>query len=251
MSIDTLYQGIGGTTFPLNPSDYNGSFAALDGTRDRLLELFAAAINYEFGEPWERVVAALPVTHGLSGTRPVQDKLPFEPSAQLMSQRKTAFPLLCLHRTGSPTYEEFLIDQGQVRQQWLLHYVLGPLDIEGVRKVSDICQGIGKLLWLVIRQRGHSAYEDGALQFFPGTGGLSSVRLVNQVGFGEAQYGGDESHKLYWSTIFTLETTEVASDELDAFESFDAVDVSLSVGDGEQVYPDLIQGSSDVPIQSG
>jgi hypothetical protein len=251
MSIDTLYQRMGGTQFPLDVSQYTDSFAALDSTRDRLLELFAAAANAEFGDAWASVTGALPSGHVLKGTQPVQDKLPMEPNAQLMGQRKTAFPLLALHRTGSPTYEEHLIDQGQKRQQWLLHWVLGPLDIEAVRKLSDLCPAFGDLVWMVIRQRGHAAFESGALQFFPGTGSLSSVRLVNQVGFGETPYGGDETSKLYWSTVFTLETLEVAYDDQEAFGNLDAVDIRLNGGDGTQVVPALILAASDVPFQDG
>lgn len=251
MTIPSLYQSVGGTSFPLDPAQYTESLAGLDGTRDRLLELFRAAINAEFGVVWQQVTNGLPTGHLLHGSLPAQDALPMEPSAQVIGQRKTGFPLLCLHRTGSPTYEEHLIDQGQVKQQWLLHYVLGPLDTEGVRKLSDICQAIGKLVWLVIRQRGHKSFEGGALQFFPGTGALSSVRLVNQVGFGEAAFGGEESNKLYWTTIFTLETTEVAYDDEGSFGELQAVDVQLNSGDGTEVLPALILGSSDVPVQSG
>lgn len=251
MSIPELNQSLGAMSFPINAENFTDSLAPLDPCRDRLLELFRTAINAEFGAVWAKVIGSLPADSKFQSAEfPVSDVLPMRPSAQLMQQRKPAFPLLCLHREGTFEVEPFTLESDRLKQQWQLHYILGPGDVEVERKLLDITQAIGRLIYLVIRARGHAAYESGALQFFPESGGLESVRLVKQDGPGQAAFTEDNS-VTYWACTWTLESTEIPGDNVGAFGNFDALDAHIAGGDSGNKFPELIVGSSDVPVQRG
>ena len=233
-------------TFPVDIDGINDSLAVLDPARDRLLELFATAIESELGAAWTKVTGALPQGSAFAGSSVVADKLPLRPSAQLMQERKTKFPLLCLHREGSEETQPFTLNEDRVQQQWQLHYILGPGDVEVERKILDVCHAIGALVKLVVRQRGHKDYDGGALQFFPESGALESVRVLRKDGPGQATFVDDGSVTL-WACTWTLETIEAPSDNPEAFGQFQAADVTINAGDGSgtNVYPALIIAQTD------
>lgn len=232
---ESVFQGIGGTTFPLDVTDFSTSFTPVDPARAVLLELFKAAINYEFAAVWE-VVA----TDSLVGTLPVQDTLELEPTPQIMTQRKPAFPLLCVHRTGTGVFEQVTMQEDRLTQSWAVDYILGPLDVANVRKLNDVCIAIAKLIRIVVRQRGHRAYQNGALQFFPGTGYLASVEVKSFEGPGQAQFAGDEKGTLYYAMTITLETTEVTSDDMTAYPEGDGADLDIGIGNETEIVHGLM-----------
>ena len=230
---DSVFQGIGGTIFPLDPNDFtDGSLAPLDPARHTLSELFKAAINSEFAEVWPIVA-----TRSLVGTLPVQDVLEIEPSAVVMQQRKPAFPLLCVHRTGTATFDQITMHEERLTQQWAVDYILGPLDVADVRKLTDVAVAVAKLIKIVVRQRGHKAYQSGALQFFE-TDGLATVEVKSVEGPGQAQFAGDD--KLYYATTIMLETTEVTNDNLEAYPTGDGLDLDIGIGNETEIVHGLM-----------
>lgn len=245
-AIPELYEGVGGVSFPLREAGYSDSFAPLDGARDRLLGLFTSAINAELGPVWRNVTDnGLAPGHRLIGTQPVEDSIPMAPTLALMQARKSKFPLLALHREGDAEFEEHTMDSFRVKQQWSLHYILGPGDVEFERKFLDFPMAIRSLLALVIRQRGHASYDGGALQFFPGTGSLSSVRLVKHSTTGRAVFSEDPS-ATYWAMLFTLETTEIMTQDEAAYPELSGFDATLNLADGQEVLPEFASGSVDI-----
>lgn len=251
MAIPTLYQGVGGTNFPLTADDVTDSFAPLDPARDRLLALFKAAINSEFSAAWTKVTATLENGHKLIGTSPVEDTLPLPPNGSAMTERKPGFPLLAFHRQGEPRVEQYRLAEFQRSQDWHLHYVMPPLDTAGQRKIGDIFLGVATLVGLVIRNRGHAAYDSGALQFFEGKGSLSSVELINTQGPAPAVFSGDESGATHLAMLMTLRTTEVTSDDMDAFVSLTGFSDTIDSGDGTGLVPALVEFNSDPEYQDG
>ncbi len=231
--IDSVFQGIGAVKFPLKASDFTTTLAPLDPARTTLLELFKSAINSEFSEVWAQVA-----TRSLVGKLPVQFTLELEPTAALMTQVKPEFPLLSVHRTGTGTFDQISMFEERLTQQWAVDYVLGPLDIGDVRKLSDICVAVAKLIKIVVRQRGHRSYQGGAVQFFAETGGLASVEVKSFEGPGHAQFAGDD--KLYYATTIMLETTEITNDDLDAYVTGDGTDLSIGVGSETEIVRGLI-----------
>lgn len=242
----SVFQRVGDLSFPVLETDVADSLLPLDPPRAVLAGLFKAAINSELADAWAKVAAP---RFPNFGPLPVADVLELEPSPTNMQQRKAAWPLLCVHRTGEATLDQITLFEERLTQKWAVHYILGPLDIVGERKLSDICIAIAKLIMLVVRQRGHKSYQNGALQFFPGTGGLASLWPKSIDGPGQAKFAGDDNGTTYYAMTLTLESTEITSDSVDGFGDFDGVGFSVGVGDADQIIPDLLQGDSSVPLE--
>lgn len=224
----------------------NGTLTSLDPARDTLLELFAAAINSELGAAWTAVTDTLPAGHKLSGTSPVQDTVPSAPSEQLLTQRKHGWPVLMLHRDGRGEFSDHGLELDKLTQPWKLYWIVGPLDIIDQRKILDIGQAIAKVLRLVIRKRGHRAYQNGALQFFDDTTPLSSVELNSYMGPAHAGFAGESSTVQFWALEVTLTTTEISADlEGSSGSDIEAIDLTLGVGGEEEIMPALVLGQSD------
>jgi hypothetical protein len=244
---DSVFQRFGALQFPIPIDDVEAGLTSLDPARDILLELFAAAINYEFDSAWTIATRSLSGDHKLQNTRPVNDTLPCEPVIEVIRERKLSFPLLCLHRTGEATLTPWLLDEDVLTQQWHLHYVMGDFDIDGQRRILDICQAIPKLVACVVRDYGHRSYEDGANQLEAAD--LSSMRAVSYTGPGRAQFG-DEG-PIYWAARITLETTEVSEPLTDQIGPLGGIDGSVDVsgaGDSDTSF-DFVQFSTDAPWQ--
>ena len=250
MTVNSLYQKLGGLELPVTEDDIGESgLAALDPQRDILLDLFATAINSELGEAWTKLYA--PYGQRKLGEYPVTDRLPDEPTENLLTQRKSRWPLLAVHRSGAGTYEELTLEITRLRQPWKVHYILGPLDVIDSRQLKDICVAVAKVIALVIRKRGHQAYQNGRLQFFgdnapnepsPFTG----IRVVSHEGPGQAGFGGEDSKTIYWAIEINLETTEVSSYDPDAEGcNFDGATMHVGIGGGEGLLPDGIVAKTD------
>lgn len=249
MPVDSLVGSVGGLVLPLNPADITTTgLTPLDPARSKLIALFRTAIVYELGAAWALVTAGLPDTHALAGTEPVEDTLELEPLPNVMQQRKSAFPLLCLHRVGPRTWQQHTIENRRREQQWNLHYIMPALDVADLRRFGDAGLLVETVIERVIRQRGHKAYESGALQFFADTSGLGSVDIVSSEGPGHSRFGGGDDSPVYYATTMTLATTEYSNDDAEEFGEFEGVDYSLGVGNATEIMPDLIQAWSDVPL---
>lgn len=248
---ESLYQDFGGLELPVNVADFSTTLTPLDPARAVLAGLFEAAINSEFGEVWRKVTATLPADHPLVGTDPVETVLQLMPSVAVVNQIKPKWPLLCVHRFGQGTFEQITLDDDRLTQQWQIHYVLGPLDAADQHKLGDICGAVSKLIRLVVRQRGHLSYESGAVQFFPGKGDLSSVKVTSQEGPAQAVFAGDENGAMHYAITLTLETTETTSDDNDVYGVVDGASLSVAVGGGEGLLPGVIYADTDVPLQRG
>ena len=244
-----MFERLGGLELPVRGSDIGTTWlAALDPQRDRLLDLFASAINSELGEAWTKAKQGF--RKGL-GDRPVATKLPDEPTESLLTQLKTPFPLLAIHRSGTGTYEEFTLEITRLKQPWSLHYILGPLDAIDQRQLKDICIAVAKIVALVIRRRGHQSFEGGTLQFF-GDGSpeapapFSSIKIVSHEGPGQAVFGGAASGTIYWAIEMRLETSERSSYVDDAHGcELDGADITIGVGGSEGVLPAMIIAKTD------
>lgn len=253
----SLFETFGGLDLPVSATDVVDTLAPLDPARDTLVSLFQTAINAELLAPWSTIMATLDPTHPLrtGGPNPINDVLPLEPSPTVMQQRKAVFPLLCLHRTGTARYDEIALG-GQVErltQSWDVHYILGPVDTGTLRKVADICVAVTKIVRLVIRRRGHPAFQNGALQWYPahfGTvGTLGTVTLTGYDGPGQAQFATGPDAPLYYAVTMHLETAEHTVDDPNAFGNFDATDIEIAAGDDADLLPDMAQLQTDVPYQ--
>lgn len=251
MVADSVFQTQGGLRLPIYDGEVTDSFAVLDDVQDRLLKLFAAAINYEFGNPWASVVAGLPSAK-LNGTSPANDLIPEEPTLTVMTERKVGFPALFLHRNGDGTFEDHTLEHDKLRQQWYLHWVVGPLDLESRRKILPLGVQIGKLIKMVERQQGHLAYEGGANQFEEATGGLTSLRLVSITPPGPASFADDPQNITYYGARYTIETTEVGTDLIEQEADLDGFMISEDVGgaNNPDLSYDFISATSpDPPFQ--
>lgn len=236
-----LADTFGGLKLPIaTTAPGNEGLAGQDPARKVLLNLFADAINYELGPIWTKVVATFGAGHDLSGSSPVNYRLELPPTPNVLEQVKVTWPLLALHRDGQGEYSDFTLVVRKLVQQWQLHYILGPLGIEDLRRVGDACMMAGKVVDAVIRNRGHVAYENGAAQFGVGKGALSSVYLRSHEGPGQAALIGDEKNVLYWAITLKLETTELLREDPGAYGALDGASFDFSIGGGEGTIPGLL-----------
>jgi len=245
MSVNSMVLTAGDLHLPVVAADFTTTATPLDPGRAKLAALFKAAINDELGEVWTKLTAGLTAGHPFYGTTPVEDVLELEPTPKVMQERRPAWPLLCIHRTGTAQWSEHTLEIDKVVQPWALHYILGPLDIAGLRQFGDICVAVAKIVMAVIRRRGHASYESGALQFFPGKGGFASITMTSTEGPGQASFAGDEHRTVYYAMTLHLETMETNVDLAGEAGDFDAVDFDVSVGNDAESVPSLIQAASD------
>lgn len=249
---DRTFATFGDLELPVRAADISESgLAALDPSRDLLLELFQAAINADLGEAFAAAREPLGYREQL-GELPVSDVLPGEPTEQNMRQRVGRFPLLALHRSGVGQYAMHTLELGRLTQPWSLHYILGPLDIIEGRQLKDICVAVAKVVATAIRKRGHQAFMDGALQFF-GSGSpgrfspLTSVRIVSHEGPGQAVFGDPNGATMYWAIEMQLETTELLSEDPDAEGDLESTSLTVAVGGSDEgTTPDFIIVDQDV-----
>lgn len=245
----SLQDKFGGLRLPISTAaPGNEGLAGQDPARRVLLNLFAEAINYELGPIWAKVVAEFGPNHVLSGSTPVNYRLELPPNPNVLEQVKVKWPLLTLHRDGTGEYSQHTLALDKLTQPWQLNYILGPTSIEDVRRVGDATVMAAKVVDAVIRNRGHQAYEDGAVQFGDGKGDLSSVRLVSHEGPGQAALVGDEKNVLYYAITLNLETTELLRENPEAYGLLEGASFSFGIGGGEETINGLLFADTDAPL---
>jgi len=248
MGADSIVDQTGGLVFPLNAADYTNTLAPMDPARSRLLALFTAAINYELADVWKKITDGLPPNHKLFGTRPVQDTLELRPSPSVMQQRKAAFPLLCLHRSGRAAWDFYTLEIERRIQDWSLLYILPALDVQDQRRVGDVLLTVPAIVRRVIRNHGHKAFEDGKLQFFGDASGIGAIRLVGQTDIGNAPFSEGADAPIYYTIVCELQTHEYTQDSAEEFGEFEGADFTIGTGEADDILPDFIEASTDVMV---
>lgn len=243
----SLYESIGGLTFPV-PASVTPTLVSLDPARDILLDLLAAAINFELGARWTQAVTG---TLLKDSTTPVADKLPTGPSAEIVKQRKEAWPLLCVYRTEDPaTVEQFTLHEDRLTQRWGVDYILCPLDAGDDRRLRDILTAVAKCIVLTIRAGGHAAYQADPDSGLPiavlgqGGCGFSSIRVVD-FRLGRASFAVNAQQNavggvVYHAMSMTLETTENTSSVAGGDPALDTLGVTCGTGNQDGIVADLV-----------
>lgn len=244
MPVDSLVGRIGGLTLPLRPVDFDGTFTSVDPARTRLLALFSTAISYELAEVWANATANCAP---LFNKQAVQDTLELEPNKRVMQERKADFPLLVLHRMGRAEYVEHTTEIDRRDQDWHLYYILPALKTEDLRRVGDVCIIVAEIVRRTIRNHGHRAFEDGALQWFGDASGIGSIRVKSQS-VGQASFSDDENAPLYLMLMMELATSEYSQDVADEFDEFEGTDYHVGTEDDGGVLPEFIEAFDDVPL---
>lgn len=244
--IDFLYRKFGDVAFPLETVQNQQLFSVLDPARDKLLALFAAAINKELGGSTTAVLATSPwgiarVGTSLAAAKPVQDVCYLQPTGDLLKETVWGMPLLCLYRTTA-VHEEFTLQREVMRTTWGLDYLLPPLPAEDRRKLGAVLTGVRMLLNLVIRNRSHPAFQNGTLQFGQGYGGFDTMKIVSS-NEGPAQFSEQAGSNFYYAVHFDIETTEL-DDTTMIFTDFAGVDLSVGVGGADDTLP-AVQARTD------
>ena len=261
MAITQQYSSLGAQTRPFSAADVDDSnltFATADPGQGQLMGLFEAAINAELGTTtagsWYKVCASLPSGHELyQSITPVANTLELEPTPDIMGTWKSGYPILSVHRTGEALIADHTIERIKRTQPWNVHWVLGPLDVGAQRKLCGALSFIGGVIGQCVKDKSHPAYESGALQFFsqvdtntlaqPHTFG--SVKVINSAQ-GQAAFAGEDAPRFFALTL-TLQTVEYGDETLAAYPTFQAMDLAMSVGDGDELIPDLVLVTTDYP----
>ena len=208
MTVTSLYERMGGTSFPFPATavdDVKLTLEPLDPMVVVLTDLIKAAVNSELGAAWTKVTNSLGSGHRLYGTSPIQDTLAgHRPSQEIVQHRKCKFPLLAVHRSGKATYSRKSGTKRQKTQQWEVHYIVGLLDLAESWKIEQALDpGIPTVVDRVLDRQRHPSYAAGAAQF----GGLcASVEMVEHEA-GQAAFG-EGKDSVFHACLITLETVE-------------------------------------------
>jgi hypothetical protein len=207
-----LYRRVGATEFPILPQHLS-STAFVDQAKDTMLALFSAAIKYELGWTVGATIAGSP-WHTVRGDTPfatldaVADTFGMPAYQQIIQERQQELPCLYLGRSGEPTFEEFLIDRYRLTQDWILSYVLGPLDVAKAKRLNALhTKIVPSLIALVCNEGCHPAYDDGLPQFGEGTGLLRDI-VVTGWSTDPIPVGGGDNAPLWYGCTATLRTEE-------------------------------------------
>lgn len=240
---DSLFQRLGEMRLPTKAGDVDPAaltLAQLDPARDAMLALFAAAINAELGPAWATVVAAVP---SLTGTNPVADTWPGEPSPEIVTQRKCSFPCLFLARTGVGKFNDYSLARKQLTQEWGLHYIVSPVDVGDLRKVGDILIRVGATVMHCIERGGHPSYLGGSKVL--GTVGLSILNLT-KIQAGQAKFAsGDGAAPMYHSLSCELESVEIANWVPGTAAPFNGAGLSLGTGNADGLIDGLTTADTE------
>lgn len=209
MTVTSLYESVGGTSFPFTASSVDNTkltLEPLDPLADAIADLLKAAINAELSAAWTKVTNALGAAHPLYGTLPVQDTLPDEPEEEAVEERKCRFPLLAVHRVGKATYSRFSLTRLARTQQWNVHHIFGNCDVAARRKLKKVWEvGAPSIVALTLDRQSHPSYLSGAKQF---ENTVASMSLEDSES-GQAAFSPNENTKFY-SCLMTLKVVEIS-----------------------------------------
>lgn len=253
-----LYRKLGALESPVQGDATTTTLVSLDPGRDQLLSFFKDVLNAELGHSTSDVLDTSIWYYArqgtaLAGRMPVADVLPEVPDRETLRQLDLTFPWLSVYRTTSEELQHTLYHESTV-QQWGLDYVLGPLSAPDVRRLRDVLEAAKKFIRLAIKARAHAAHQDGALQFFEGSGSFSSIRVVSTAQ-GAAEFGQQGEGLIFHSLHMDLETVELDGDAAGApapgAAPFEGVSMNVHVGGGEQgVKRDALELRTEPVIQN-
>lgn len=249
-----LYQSLGDVEFPVFGEDVqnNQLYSVLDPGRDILLALFKSAINFELAHSTTTVGPQSVWAKGRPGTvladrMPVEDTYYEVPSREVLQRTDLTFPWLAIYRTSSESVEYTLELEGETCV-WGLDYVLGPLSVGDVRRIGATLEGVKRIIRTTMRKRGHASYQSGALQFFPGRGGFSSIRSIDTA-TGPAEFGEQGEGLIFHALHMNMETVELTAVVADEAPALEGVSVSMGVGGDDGIKKDAIEIRTEVEIQ--
>lgn len=249
---NSLHQRLGSLTLPPDVGAIRDArtLTALDPARRILADLFRAAINAELSAAWVAAVGNRLNPEGpVSSTLPVADVLELEPTRAHMQTRQSGFPLLAIYRSGTAEYQTFNMDELKLVQPWSLDWVLGPVSIAEKHQLGDMAVAVAKTVALVVRQKSHPAYQDGAIQFGDVPSGIASIRMIRHVGPGTARFSQEESGDSYWAITMELETVENFEQDTGTslYGPFEGVDSNYGIGEETGVLPGVLSTNTDAP----
>lgn len=160
-----IYGGLGAAALPLAAGDISDTeLAFVDQAQQLLLDLLAAAINYELTDAWTKVCASLPPDSKLVGsTAPVGSKWRLAPTKEHLSETAVSWPILSVTRTGESEAGFFTVDTRTIRQKWDVSWMLGPVGLAESSKLQGALAYFFSIVDRTIAQKGHVAYESGEL----------------------------------------------------------------------------------------
>jgi hypothetical protein len=195
---------VGGATIPPLLASVDTTKAFADPAALALLGLFSAAITGGLALTWDAVAAQT----SLQGRLAVNDTYPEEPDDALLSQRVSRCPALYLHRAEGEVEAASTVED-QLRQQWLLTYVLGQLDAAEAHKFSALMLYIPSLVSAVARVGGHPDYGTGVPVI--GDDQASGIAALRTGKYRKAKIGSPDGSGLH-AIVMQLETVEIITD---------------------------------------
>ena len=248
---ESLHQRLGSLSLPpdLDAIGDAKTLTALDPARRILADLFKAAINAELAEAWVAAVANRLLPDGaISAELPVADVLELEPIRSRMQQRQAKFPLLAIYRSGQGEYSPHVLGEVKLTQPWTLDWILGPADVATEFQLGDTAVAVAKIVALVIRRRGHAAYQSGAVQFGDIASGIGAIRIVRHIGPAQAKFADDPDGVPYWAITIELETTEYMDESSEGtYGLLTGASYDYGLGSHDGAIPGLMYSETEHP----
>lgn len=242
-SPNTIARRVGSTEFPYSSADILATESAFtDPVQELLLAVFKAAIVDEFEDAFHVASGETP----LAGKSVVADTWSGLLTPAVMKQRKGVFPLLAVGWDGKAEWAEHTIEIDRCTRKWVVNYVLGPLDVAQAQRLDKLPHKIAVLMQLVIRNRGHKAFQNGALLWGDPTVGRPAYISFDSHEAGQASFAGDADSPLYYAMTAQLTTGEDDFD-LNSYEALTGATFTGALADPSGNLADFIEAETEHP----
>lgn len=191
----TIRGGLGAAALPIVASDISDTeLAFADQAQLLLLGLLEAAVNAELTDAWTKVCASLPPESLLAASElPVKTTLTLVPTKEHLSQLAVGWPILSVTRTGESESGFFTVDTRTIRQKWDVTWMLGPVGFAEAAKLQGALAYFCSVVDRVLAQKGHAAYQSGALVLAEDTSPFLAVEVFGlEAGFGRVDEDGPQ-----------------------------------------------------------
>lgn len=175
----------GGATYPLASATTNSLLQDADPALYYSIAYFQSVLSTYLNA---RIVAECAKSPAITQIASVVNSVvPYDPAAYL-TERQTGFPMLAVYRTRDLKFEDRTIGYPHRVGEWMIQYVLPPLNAGQMERVGSILKAVGDVLHDRIETIFDPSFLAGAQVWK--LAGIESIVLLS-ADFGRYEAGGD------------------------------------------------------------
>jgi hypothetical protein len=213
----------GGTALPLTTSTTNSLLRDADPALFYTLTYFQSVINTYVGPRLIAEAAKAPAVTQV--TTAISAVVPFDPAPYLTENQGITFPLLSLHRIRE-RFEDHTIAHPHSVSEWVLQYVLPPINAGQAERLIPILGTIGKTLHNRIENMFDPSFSSG-LRVWQAAG-VESIKLMTAE-YGRWEHGNGLAFPTWKAVIEVRERVDDVAGNLQPLSGLDsAIDIASS-----------------------